>query len=542
MWGPPIEWGSSSWGDAAVPVATQCTHCQAKYRVADGAVGKRATCAKCGQRFTVAVTAPADDGRASSSSTSPASDTPSAKPPTSRADASRAAAAAAPAPTKASAAPAAKQHTRLTEREFREAITGALPRKGPSIAYRLGIVLVALAMIVLPLVYLAIIALVGFGVYYHAQYHMGLLEMGHGRSWLLFASVYVAPLIAGPIAVFFMFKPLLARPVRHERFRSVTRQNEPLLFAFVDQVCDVVGAPKPKRIDVDCEVNASAQFRRGMMSMLGNDLVLTIGLPLVAGMTLREFGGVLAHEFGHFAQGAGMRLTYLVRGIVHWFVRVVYQRDQWDEWLDGAAQELDLRIGWIFVVAHLFVLVGRGVLWVLLHIGLAIAGVMLRQMEYDADRYEAQFAGSEGFVRTMRKLHLLSFAEQFAHAQLSVSLQQQQLVDNLPGLIAHYAQHASPEVWQQADRHIAESKTGWLDSHPCSRDRATAAERLASPGIFHLDKPSAALFADFRAQTEAATWGLYCAVFGPGVPRSALLPLDQFVAVSSAAGLPTPGR
>jgi Zn-dependent protease with chaperone function len=38
-------------------------------------------------------------------------------------------------------------------------------------------------------------------------------------------------------------------------------------------------------------------------------LVLVIGLPLAAGMSMRQVAGVLAHEFGHFAQGAGMRFN-----------------------------------------------------------------------------------------------------------------------------------------------------------------------------------------------------------------------------------------
>ncbi len=40
-----------------------------------------------------------------------------------------------------------------------------------------------------------------------------------------------------------------------------------------------------------------------MGSLWGNDLVLTIGLPLVAGLSAKEFAGILAHEFGHFTQG-----------------------------------------------------------------------------------------------------------------------------------------------------------------------------------------------------------------------------------------------
>lgn len=53
--------------------------------------------------------------------------------------------------------------------------------------------------------------------------------------------------------------------------------------------------------------------------------MLTIGLPLVAGLSLQQLAGVLAHEFGHFSQGAGMRLTYIVRSINAWFLRVVYE-------------------------------------------------------------------------------------------------------------------------------------------------------------------------------------------------------------------------
>ncbi len=46
----------------------------------------------------------------------------------------------------------------------------------------------------------------------------------------------------------------------------------------------------------------------GLLSFLGHDLVLTLGLLLIAaGLTERELAGVIAHEFGHFRQGAGMR-------------------------------------------------------------------------------------------------------------------------------------------------------------------------------------------------------------------------------------------
>src|SRR5262249_12433881 len=158
-------------------------------------------------------------------------------------------------------------------------------------------------------------ALVGYGVYYHAVNHVGILGTVRGRGAVLTFAAYGAPLVVGAILILFMLKPLFSRPAKQGRTRTLKRQAEPVLFAFVERVCEAVGAPRPRQIQVDCEVNASAGFRRGLLSMFGHDMVLTIGLPLVAGLTLRQFAGVLAHEFGHFAQGAGMRLTYVVRSI-----------------------------------------------------------------------------------------------------------------------------------------------------------------------------------------------------------------------------------
>ena len=304
--------------------------------------------------------------------------------------------------------------------------------------------------------------------------------------------------------------------------------GEPLLFAFVDRVCEAVGAPAPKRIDVDCQVNASASFRRGLRSMLGSDLVLTIGLPLMGGLSLREFGGVLAHEFGHFTQGAGMRLTYLIRSISHWFLRVVYQRDVWDQWLAELAEGLDIRVGWVVMLAQLGVMIGRGVLWVLMHIGFLVAGVLLRQMEFDADRCETRFAGSEAFAATVRKLQILGGASQLAHAQAMEHLDEKRLVEDFPGLVQLNARTIPPQVVAEMDKGIAESRTGWFDTHPCDRDRMAAAAKLASPGVFQLERPARELMRDFAAQSKAASWDMYIAAFGPKVPREALVLVTEF--------------
>lgn len=187
------------------------------------------------------------------------------------------------------------------------AFDGAIVPNRTGVLYRAGLTLVAFAMVLLPIVYLALIGLAAWGVYYHLTHNTWMLQNGS-----LFRTIaYAAPAVAGFILVFFMIKPFFA--ARESAPESVTLdpEKEALLFAFVQKICDLVGAPMPSRLDVDCEVNASASLRR----MWSRDLVLTIGLPLAAGLDMRQFAGVLAHEFGHFAQGAGMRLTYMIRSI-----------------------------------------------------------------------------------------------------------------------------------------------------------------------------------------------------------------------------------
>ena len=138
--------------------------------------------------------------------------------------------------------------------------------------------------------------------------------------------------------------------------------------------------------------------------------MLTIGLPLVAGLSIREFAGVLAHEFGHFAQGGGMRLTAIVRGVNGWFARVVYERDEWDETLERWSRETDFRLAFVLVIARGAVWVSRRVLTGLMFGGHAISCFMMRQMEYDADSYEVKIAGSDAFIRTTTRLRELNVA------------------------------------------------------------------------------------------------------------------------------------
>jgi hypothetical protein len=347
---------------------------------------------------------------------------------------------------------------------------------------------------------------------------------------LLLLIVYLGPLIAGAILVFFMIKPLFARRTVTHFPLSLARRDEPLLFAFVERLCEVVGAPRPSRIDVDTDVNASASFREGFWGFLKKDLVLTVGLPLVAGMNLRQFTGVLAHEFGHFAQGTGMRVTYLIRAINGWFARVVYERDSWDEWLVGAAQGAD---HWAFQLivglSRLFVWLTRRVLWVLMILGHGVSSFMLRQMEFDADRYQARVTGSQSFAPMMEKVEMIGLAARAAFNDLESAWREKRLCDDLPALI----RSREPDIPKELRTAIAEAnktgKTGWFDTHPSHADRTKSAARQNVPGVFTLDVPAETLFQNIADLSRRATVAFYHQTLGDAVQREHLVPTESLV-------------
>lgn len=425
----------------------------------------------------------------------------------------------------------------LTPRKIMQAFEGTIEPVTPTLMYRLCALLVSFVMVLLPLFYIAMIGGVIWGVYFHAVHSLSLFEAGssstttrnRGKGMILLLLVYLAPIVVGVILIIFMLKPLFSRPVHSSAFRALKREKEPLLFMFVDQVCDAVGAPRPVQINLDIQVNASAGFRRSWLSMLGNDLVLTIGMPLVAGLSLRQFSGVLAHEFGHFSQGAGMRLSFIIRSINMWFMRVVYERDAWDERLEYLSQSLDLRISWVLYLARLFVWVTRKILWLLMMVGHLVSGFLMRQMEFDADRYEARLSGSRCFAATSKRLAFLGVANQGALSDLGQFYAEGRLVDNFPALININLSKLPDEVKRAVELHIKAEQTGWFDTHPATLERMANIQDEDPEGIFRLKSPATVLFSDFSREAKFVTRDFYYGVFGKKIPRENLHSVDELL-------------
>ena len=426
----------------------------------------------------------------------------------------------------------------LSAGELKAAFTDQIPRSRISIFYRLALFLVAVFMIFLPIIYVAFVAVAVFGVYWYAVHAKALFDgFGGGVYVFLFKLVaYFGPLFGGTIAICFMFKPLFARSRKRPETLTLNPSLEPRLFQFIAHLSDLISAPMPKRIDLNCELNASASFRRGWVSLFGNDLVLTIGLPLTAGMDIRQFASVIAHEFGHFTQGTSMRFGYIIDRIDRWFARVVYERDTWDEMLEDWSNSVeDSRLTIVLWCAHLAVWFSRQILKLLMFCGHAMSCFLSRQMEFQADNYAINVSGSDKFESMLIRLR----EQDILHSIAYQSFQQfwkknNQVPDNIPEYLRKLERQMPASFFDQARNTLLNETAGLWATHPTAARRIQKSRQQGAPGIFHLELPATALFSDFIGTSRTVTYMHYCESLRLPIVPTMVKPVQNFFKDTSA--------
>jgi hypothetical protein len=366
--------------------------------------------------------------------------------------------------------------------------------------YRLELALGAGIAGLFPLIYVALFALAVWAVYSVAL-----------RSPSNFSSpaLKIGFSLGGCLLVLSLMKPLVARPGRTAEPHILEPHNEPLLYAFVRELAASAGMPTPSLIAVDCSVNCCCVFEGGVGGLFRSDLILQVGLPLVAGLRLDQLGGVLAHELAHAAQTEAPRSSRILWSVHAWLSRVACERDKIDEqilnWLEtgGATARLGLPL------AQLLFRLGRGVAWLLMKAAVAATCVFLRRAELEADRLQARVAGAAAFMSTVLDVNLLALAEQRALIELSRMKREGRLVDDYPGLIASVRRRYSAEFVQRLLVRVEESEGASFRTHPSDRERIAMARSEKNRGILPSDLPAALLFADCDALCRGVTLEFY---------------------------------
>ncbi|WP_328329140.1 M48 family metalloprotease [Kribbella sp. NBC_00382] len=273
-----------------------------------------------------------------------------------------------------------RREHQLADTLYRELEHGEIRRPGWTVA-RVGTYLLsALILVVLPLA-----GLVG-GIYALVSYR---------PIWIgILLSVI-------PFGVTFLLRPRAHRlgPESH----LVHREQAPRLFGLLDEIATKIGTRKVGLIEL------SPYPRIGFIKVGWRFTpVISIGLPLWAGLGPQERVAVLAHELGHGKNGDGLH-RWVVDSAVDALqeIQLTSRNDESDEYrlelqtyhFNGYSNNainsfLDATIGSM----------ARGVQWLLTTADLR-AG---QREEYLADRRSAEIAGSDGAAGALERYELAS--------------------------------------------------------------------------------------------------------------------------------------
>jgi Zn-dependent protease with chaperone function len=183
---------------------------------------------------------------------------------------------------------------------------------------------------------------------------------------------------------------------------EVSEKEQPDLFAFLRQLCADTGAPMPHRVYCSHEVNACVFYSTSLFSLFfPTRKNLLIGLGLLQTLNLTELKALLAHELGHFAQSS-MRVGSYVYMANKVLSDIVYGRDfldrfllemkSWDERLAVFAEVFSVILGYLRLALEA---IFKGIN--LLNLSL------LRQMEFNADRFAVKMAGSDAVGQVLNR-------------------------------------------------------------------------------------------------------------------------------------------
>lgn len=358
------------------------------------------------------------------------------------------------------------------------------------------------------LLYAATIAAGAYGLYLYATKFLPVALLLPGRAKLLMLTVHTAALLSGAGLLISAVVPVFVRRRFIAPGMLLPPSEATVLYSFVARIAEVLGAPPPREIRLSIYANASASYRGGLAGMAKGDLILTLGAPLIAGLTTRQLAGIIAHELGHFSQRGGMLVRYFVGTFTSWCEEAVSLQTEFANTVteiepDDSPLVLILRGVWSLVQK-----LGTAVVWLFAMSGLLLTRFVSRQQEYDADRYEVDLTGSDNFLATTRRLIELSLGQRQilkrGLSNLIAVLSDEEGVGHFAAEVVAAADLAREKSGRLIEREL-DTTTGWFDTHPGNRARLAAVALRPRPGLFDSTLPAYALYPVLNPNPAYAT-------------------------------------
>lgn len=326
------------------------------------------------------------------------------------------------------------------------------------------------------------------------------------------AAIWLGPLALGGLIFLLLLKPLFAPAHARGTGRELTTKDEPAFIDFVEMLATTIGSQKPKRIEVDSNLETWA-------GMQGGKLVLRVGLPLAAMLSVDHLAGLIAGQLGEYPQGSGGSRRRFIRSVYRWYSRALFGVDAWDEKLIVAARRSGIATRWIYQLARIAPKMAALLLWPLAVMSRAFGEGATQTLDKHAERCALTLVGSKTALATMQRMKVIRFLWSQVQGDIGLQIRERQVPDNLPQILINQLRDTPQEVLALA--------TG-MDHESADLTDATEAERLQAArtftgeGVFACPLPASGLFREFAGIAKIVTADYYTQTFGKQFNRSML--------------------
>ncbi|HEX8614276.1 MAG TPA: M48 family metallopeptidase [Telluria sp.] len=284
------------------------------------------------------------------------------------------------------------------------------------------------------------------------------------------------------------------RNAKYDGLHEVTAHDQPRLFAYLFELADAAGAPRPHKVFLSATVNAAVFYDLSLFNLIfPSKKNLEIGLPLVNTLSRGELRAVLAHEFGHFAQRsmAVGRWVYVAQQIAS---HMVTRRDAFDDFLVGIGR-IDLRLTMAVGVLQIIIWSIRSLVDTVFRVVVVMQRALSREMEMQADLVAVSLTGSDALIHALHRtrgaddawdraltfIHREYAAGRATRDAFAVQTHMLQRMSSILNDRSYAAVPPLPEQGREAHRvfkaELAQPSRMWL-THPLNHEREANAKRI----------------------------------------------------------------
>ncbi|NUQ82632.1 MAG: M48 family metalloprotease [Bacteroidetes bacterium] len=218
--------------------------------------------------------------------------------------------------------------------------------------------------------------------------------------------LFISACVLGGLISFFLLKNLFKKEViDRSGFIEISREEEPQLFALIDEVVNQTGAQPPLHVYLTPDTNASVFYDSSILSLFyPSGKNLSIGVGLLNSVTELELKAILGHEFGHFSQK-----SMTIGSYVYYINRIIYNLVQPDEDLNKTANTIAGLTNVLYGAVWLAMRATNGIQWIVKKLYLLVNKAYLgvsREMEFHADRIAVSITGYGPLETSLLRLQL----------------------------------------------------------------------------------------------------------------------------------------